>query len=102
MFNTDQGAQVTCSAIIDALKGADITISMDRKGCRVDNVFVERRWRSMKYESRYLHAYEGVASARAGLRRYFQFYHAERRNRGLGRRTPDEVYAGSGSWPKAG
>ena len=59
--------------------------------------FVERLWRSVKYEEVYLHAYEGVAAARAGLGRYFRFYNAERRHQGLGRRTPDEVYAGSGS-----
>ena len=62
---------------------------------------MERLWRSVKYEEVYLHAYEGVAVARAGLGRYFRFYNAERRHQGLGRRTPDEVYAGSGSWPKA-
>ena len=83
------------------LKGADIAISMDGKGRWVDNVFVERLWRSVKYEEVYLHAYEGVAAARAGLGRYFRFYNAERRHQGLGRRTPDAVYAGSGSWPKA-
>ena len=71
------------------------------KGRWVDNVFVERLWRSVKYEEVYLHACEGVVAARAGLGRYFRFYNAERRHQGLGRRTPDEVYAGSGSWPKA-
>ena len=101
IFNTDQGAQFTGSAFIDVLKGAGVAISMDGKGRWVDNVFVERLWRSVKYEEVYLHAYEGVAAARAGLGRYFRFYNAERRHQGLGRRTPDEVYAGSGSWPKA-
>ncbi len=100
-FNTDQGAQFTGLAFIDVLKGADIAISMDGKGRWMDNVFVERLWRSVKYEEVYLHAYEGVAAARAGLGRYFRFYNAERRHQGLGRRTPDAVYAGSGSWPKA-
>ena len=100
IFNTDQGAQFTSAAFIDVLKGADIAISMDGKGRWVDNVFVERLWRSVKYEEVYLHAYEGVAAARAGLGRYFRFYNAERRHQGLGR-TPDAVYADSGSWPKA-
>ena len=67
----------------------------------VDNVFVERLWRSVKYEEVYLHAYEGVAAARVGLGRYFRFYNAERRHQGLGRRTPDAVYADIDSWPKA-
>ena len=101
IFNTDQGAQFTGSAFTDVLKGAGVAISMDGKGRWVDNVLVERLWRSVKYEEVYLHAYEGVAAARAGLGRYFRFYNAERRHQGLGRRTPDEVYAGSGSWPKA-
>ena len=76
-------------------------LSMDGKGRWVDNVFVERLWRSVKYEEVYLHAYESVAAARAGLGRYFRFYNAERRHQGLGRRTPDVVYADRGSWPKA-
>ena len=83
------------------LKGADIAISMDGKGRWVDNVFVERLWRSVKYEEVYLYAYEGVAAAPAGLGCYFRFYNAERRHQGLGRRTPDVVYADSSSWPKA-
>ena len=96
-----RGRSSPAAAFIDVLKGADIAISMDGKGRWVDNVFVERLWRSVKYEEVYLHAYEGVAAARAGLGRYFRFYNAERRHQGLGRRTPDAVYAGSGSWPKA-
>ena len=78
-------------------KGAGVAISVDGKGCWVDNVFVERLWRSVKYEKVYLHAYEGVAAARTGLSRYFRFYNAERRHQGLGRRTPDAVYLGSSS-----
>ena len=74
---------------------------MDGKGRRVDNVFVERPWRSVKYEEVYLHACECVAAARAGLGRSFRFYDAERRHRGPGRGTPGEAYAGGGSWPKA-
>ena len=67
----------------------------------MDHVFVERLWRSVKYEEVYLHACEGGAAARAGLGRSFRFYDARRRRQGLGRRTPDAVYADSGSWPKA-
>ena len=74
---------------------------MDGKGRWVDHVFVERLWRSVKYEEVSLHAYESVAAARAGLGRSFRFYNAERRHQGLGRRTPDAVYADSDSWPKA-
>ena len=76
-------------------------LSMDGKGRWVDNVFVERLWRRVKYEEVYLHAYESVAAARAGLGRYFRFYNAERCHQGLGRRAPAAVYADSGSWPKA-
>ena len=110
IFNTDQGAQFTSAAFTDVLKGAGVDPgllpagsrrSMDGKGRWVDNVFVERLWRSVKYEEVYLHACEGVAAARAGSGRSFRSYNAERRHQGLGRRIPDEVYAGSGSWPKA-
>ena len=69
IFNTDQGAQFTSTAFTDVLKGAAVAISMDGKGRWVDNVFVERPWRSVKHEDVYLHAYEGVAAARAGLGR---------------------------------
>jgi putative transposase len=100
IFNTDQGAQFTSSAFTDVLKAASVAISMDGKGRWVDNVFIERLWRSVKYEEVYLHAYESVAEARAGLRRYLRFYNAERRHQSLNRMTPDEVYAGSDSWPE--
>ena len=74
---------------------------MDGKGRWVDHVFVERLWRSVKYEEVSLHAYESVAVARAGLGRSFRFYNAERRHQGLRRRTPDAVYADNDSWFKA-
>ena len=70
----------------------DIEISMDGKGRWVDNVFVERLWRSVKYEDVYLCAYETPAELRAGLTRYFDFYNTRRRHSALGRRTPDAVY----------
>lgn len=71
IFNTDQGAQFTSTAFLDVLRTHDIQISMDGKGCWRDNVFVERLWRSVKYEEVYLHAYETVSDVRAGLLRYF-------------------------------
>ena len=73
---------------------------MDGKGRWVDNVFIERLWRSVKYEEVYLHAYESVAEAHEGLRRYFHFYNLERRHQRLDRMTPQEVYVGSDSWPE--
>jgi len=101
IFNTDQGAQFTSEAFTDVLKEAGIEISMDGKGRWVDNVFVERLWRSVKYEEVYLKAYETVAEARAGIGNYFQFYNNERRHQGMNRQTPDQVYAGNVEWPQA-
>jgi putative transposase len=101
IFNTDQGAQFTSEAFTGALKMAGIRISMDGKGRWVDNVFVERLWRSLKYEEVYLKAYETVAEARHGMANYFRFYNRERRHQGLNRQTPDQVYGGSVMWPVA-
>ena len=92
IFNTDQGAQFTSEAFTGVLKRHGIAISMDGKGRWVDNVFVERLWRSVKYEDVYLKAYETPAELRAGLARYFEFYNARRRHSALDRRTPDAVY----------
>ena len=88
IFNTDQGSQFTCEAFTDVLKGHAIAISMDGKGRWVDNVFVERLWRSVKYEDVYLRAYETPTELRAGLARYFGFYNTRRRHSALDRRTP--------------
>jgi len=99
IFNTDQGAQFTSEAFTGALKAAGIRISMDGKGRWVDNVFVERLWRSLKYEEVYLKAYETVAEARQGMANYFRFYNRERRHQSLNRQTPDQVYEGSAMWP---
>ena len=74
------------------LKRHDVRISMDGKGRWVDNVFVERLWRSVKYEDVYLKAYDSMAAAKASLGRYFAFYNTERRHQSLDRRTPDSVY----------
>ena len=92
IFNTDQGAQFTSEAFTGVLKAHDIAISMDGKGRWVDNVFVERLWRSVKYEDVYLRAYETPTALRAGLTHYFAFYNARRRHSALDRRTPDAVY----------
>ena len=92
IFNTDQGVQFTCEAFTGVLKDHKIAISMDAKARWVDNVFVERLWRSVKYEDVYLRAYESPAKLRAGLKRYFEFYNQRRRHSSLERRTPDAVY----------
>ena len=92
IFNTDQGAQFTSEAFTSVLKAHEIAISMDGRGRWVDNVFVERLWRSVKYEDVYLHAYDTPGELRAGLTRYFQFYNERRRHSALERRTPDVAY----------
>ena len=92
IFNTDQGSQFTSEAFTDVLKDKGVAISMDGKGRWVDNVFVERLWRSVKYEDLYLRAYETPAQLRAGLGKYFEFYNTKRRHSALDRRTPDAVY----------
>jgi putative transposase len=92
IFNTDQGSQFTSEEFTAVLKHHRINISMDGKGQWVDNVFVERLWRSVKYEEVYLKAYEGMADARTSLATYFKFYNSERRHQSLDRRTPDSIY----------
>ena len=92
IFSTDQGSQFTSEAFTDVLKDKGVAISMDGKGRWVDNVFVERLWRSVKYEDLYLRAYETPAQLRAGLGKYFEFYNTKRRHSALDRRTPDAVY----------
>lgn len=92
IFNTDQGSQFTSDDFTQALKDNHIQISMDGKGRWVDNVFVERLWRSVKYEEVYINAYDDVAIAKHSLGNYFEFYNSERRHQSLGKMTPDEVY----------
>jgi len=92
IFNTDQGSQFTAASFIDVLDRNNIRISMDGRGAWRDNVFVERLWRSVKYEEVYLHAYDSVAAAKAGIGRYFAFYNGERPHTALDRNTPDNVY----------
>jgi putative transposase len=92
IFNTDQGSQFTGAAFTGALAGAGITISMDGKGAWRDNVFVERLWRSVKYEEIYLRAYDSVSEARASISRYFEFYNLRRPHSSLDGITPDQAY----------
>lgn len=92
IFNTDQGSQFTSEAFTRTLRERDIQISMDGKGSWRDNVFVERLWRSIKYEEVYLHAYESVSQAKAGIARYIGFYNARRPHSSLDKQTPDEFY----------
>ena len=101
IFNTDQGAQFTSEDFTGVLRQAGVDISMDGKGRWIDNVFVERLWRSVKYEDVYLRAYETVYEARQGIGTYLKFYNSERRHQGLNRQTPDEVYQGDVKWPQA-
>jgi putative transposase len=92
IFNTDQGSQFTSETFTDILSNNGIRISMDGRGRWVDNVFVERLWRSVKYEEVYLKAYGSLAEARGELAAYFDFYNKRRYHQGLDNRTPDEVY----------
>jgi putative transposase len=94
IFNTDQGSQFTSDDFTKVLKAHQIRISMDGKGRWIDNVFVERLWKSVKYEHVYLHAYESVAEATQQLTSYFTFYNAHRPHSSLGGMTPDTAYFG--------
>jgi putative transposase len=94
VFNTDQGVQFTAEAFTGRLEQAGVKVSMDGKGRCLDNVFVERLWRSLKYEDIYLRDYQSVEQLRAGLSRYWRFYNQERRHQALEDRTPAEVYGG--------
>jgi putative transposase len=94
IFNTDQGSQFTAEAFTKVLRSAGITISMDGRGRCIDNVFVERVWRSLKYEEVFLHAYRDLDEARAGIKRYFDFYNLVRPHQALGFQTPDAFYRG--------
>jgi len=95
IFNTDEARQFTSHAFIEVLEQAKVRISMDGRGRWVDNVFIERLWRSVKYEEVYLHAWETGAEAKAALARYFAFYNGTRPHEALAYRTPDELYFGA-------
>jgi len=92
IFNTDQGSQFTSLAFTQRLKDQGVAISMDGRGCWRDNVFIERLWRSVKYEEVYLHAYDSVSHARQGLARYMSFYNTARPHKAHGGKTPDSAY----------
>ena len=92
IFNTDQGSQFTAEGFTGALLSRGVAISMDGRGRWMDNVFIERLWRSVKYGEVYLKAYASVSEARRELAAYFDFYNQRRRHQGLEDRTPDEVY----------
>lgn len=92
IFNSDQGSQFSSEAFTGVLSRHDIKISMDGKGSWRDNVFVERLWKSVKYEEVYLRAYDSVGQARVSLGRYLDFYNNQRPHSSLGRKTPDEAY----------
>jgi len=92
IFNTDQGAQFTSEAFTGILQQHGVRISMDGKGSYNDNLFIERLWRSVKYEEVYLKAYQDGRDARAGIGNYFRFYNTERPHQALGYRTPAEVF----------
>ena len=92
IFNTDQGCQFTSSKFTGKLKAEDIRISMDGRGRAIDNVFVERLWRTVKYEYVYLHSQEDVKELFVGLKKYFDFYNNQRPHQGLDYKTPADVY----------
>lgn len=92
IFNTDQGSQFTSDDFTETLLSHGIRISMDGQGRWIDNVFVERLWRSVKYEEVYLKAYDSISEARGELGRYFEFYNHRRRHQSLDYQTPDKVY----------
>jgi putative transposase len=93
IFNTDQGSQFTSTEFTSVLINNAISISMDGKGAWRDNVFVERFWRTIKYEEVYLRAYDGVEEARQSIGRYIAFYNARRPHAALDGRTPDQAYS---------
>lgn len=99
VFNTDQGCQFTARAYRSRLEKAGVAISMDGRGRALDNAFIERLWRSLKYEEVYLREYTSVSRAAASLRSYFAFYNERRRHQSLGYRTPAAVYAEGVSSP---
>lgn len=92
IFNTDQGSQFTCSEFIDVLLSHDIKISMDGKGRALDNIFIERLWRSVKYECIYLHEIKSIPELIKHLSEYFHYYNYERRHQSLDYQTPAMIY----------
>ena len=101
IFNTDQGAQFTSATFTNVLKEHDIQISMDGKGCYRDNIFVERLWRTVKYEHLYTRAFDNLKEVKQSLIAWFKWYNYERFHQGLNNLTPDEVYYQNQSIPQA-
>jgi len=99
--NTDQGVQFTSAAFTACLKNHGIRISMDGRGCYRDNIFVERLWRSVKYECLYIRAFENGKTLQQGRKQYFDWYNRQRPHQGLDDQTPDEVYRGLPHWRQA-
>lgn len=97
IFNTDQGSQFTSPQFTGVLRAADVRISMDGRGRWMDNVFIERLWRSLKYECIYIHAFDTGSALRAGLREWIGYYNARRPHSALAGRTPDEAYWATGT-----
>ena len=102
IFNTDQGSQFTSAAFTGALLERGIQVSMDGKGRYLDNIIVERLWRSIKYEEVYLKAYKDGTEAKQGIGAYLDFYNRERPHQALGYRTPQETYQGEQSTKRRG
>ncbi len=102
IFNTDQGSQFTSADFTGVLRDAEVRISMDGRGRWMDNVFIERLWRSLKYECVYLNAFETGSELRAGLGRWISYYNEQRPHSRLAGRTPDEVYERVGAMPYPG
>ncbi len=92
IFNTDQGCQFTSNEFTEKLENSGIQISRDGRGRVFDNIFIERLWRTVKYEEVYIHSYDKVKEAKESLDNYFRFYNNERLHQSLGYRTPEEVY----------
>lgn len=92
IMNADQGAQFTSTAFVEVLQRHRIQISMDGKGCYYDNIFVERLWRTVKYEHLYAQAFNNLKEVRSSLARWFDWYNQERFHQGLNNQTTDEVY----------
>jgi len=101
IFNTDQGSQFTSNEFTGVLEKACVQISMDGKGRWMDNVFIERLWRSLKYEEVYLKAYDSIPDARRQIGAYFELYNRRRPHQALGNRTPDDVFFGNQALPLA-
>jgi putative transposase len=102
IFNTDLGSQFTAQEYTGRLEEAGIAVSRDGRGRALDNVFVERLWRSVKYEDIYIKDYEHIQELESGLAAYFWFYDEERPHQSLDYRTPAEVYRGASKWAREG